>query len=261
MLDSLWDLVSGLPGALWHWLLGLAKRQPLVVILAVVAIVRSFGTTVRSGQAGVLFSWGRACKVLEPGFHPLIPIVQQVRHTPIRSVTLDLPAQRVSTGDGLVYDVDASLIYRVDDPIKALTSVDDVGRAVTNLVPLVVAELMRGQSSATLAERSALDAGLTTRVQQALARWGLVVEQAGLKSIAPTRHTARLTQLGHRVRERARMLGEQLADGVPMGLAVALVSGGPAPRSRAGSRHHRRVAQPVAAPPPGAPLPGPAGHG
>src|SRR5438445_9955353 len=123
MIEQLWNWLSGLPAALFSWLLGSPFRV-YAALLVVLAIVRSFGTTVQSGRAGVLFFCGRTRKVLEPGFHPHIPLLHKVKDTPIRSVTLDLPRQRVSTGDGLVYDVDATLIYRVDDPVKALTAVD-----------------------------------------------------------------------------------------------------------------------------------------
>jgi regulator of protease activity HflC (stomatin/prohibitin superfamily) len=249
MLDALWDWLLRLPAILLDWLVAFARQRPYVVFLIVVAIVRSFGTTVRSGRAGVLFFCGRVRKVLEPGFHPLIPILHAVKQTPVRSVTLDLPRQRVSSADGLVYDVDASIIYRVEDPAKALTAVDDVKRGVSNVVPLLVAEVMRGQTLASLAARPALDADLMARTQQALARWGLVVEQAGLNSIAPTRVTARLTQLGARVRERAGLVREQMTAGVPAGLAVALVAAGTAPRSRARARYHRRREAPRPAPP------------
>ena len=55
------------------------KHTRSTVVLAFVAFLRMCGTTVQTGYAGVLFSFGRAKKVLEPGFHPLIPIVQEVR--------------------------------------------------------------------------------------------------------------------------------------------------------------------------------------
>src|SRR5262249_31977760 len=152
-------------------------------------------TTVQTGWAGVLFSWGRAKKVLEPGFHPLIPIVQQVRHTPIRSVTLDMPRQVVTTGEGLAYEVDSTLVYHVEDPIAALTGIDDVKKGCLTLLPLIVQDLMRVQTRKSMSERAALDAELMARAQKELGRWGLVVEQAGLSSIAPTPQSAALTQL------------------------------------------------------------------
>src|SRR4051794_10391545 len=89
------SLLHGTWRALWRY----GRQHPEVAIVAVVALVRSLGTTVQSGQAGVLFSFGRARKVLEPGFHPLLPVLQKVRHVAIRSVTLDLPRQRVTTAD------------------------------------------------------------------------------------------------------------------------------------------------------------------
>jgi CheY-like chemotaxis protein len=50
------------------------------MIYSVVAapFVRLFGTTVQTGWKGVLFSFGRATRELEPGFHMLIPFVQRM---------------------------------------------------------------------------------------------------------------------------------------------------------------------------------------
>jgi uncharacterized protein (TIGR03000 family) len=240
MIEWTLSLLSTLLWGTWEFLVRYARQHPVVVFLAILAIVRSFGTTVQSGYAGVLFSFGRAKKVLEPGFHPLIPVVQKVRHTPVRSVTLDLPRQRVTTGDGLVYDVHTSIVYHVEDPIRAATAIDDVKRGVGNLVPLVVHDLMREQTRQTLADRAALDHELAARTRQALERWGLAVEQAGMSSISPTRPTLRLTQLPARVAERARLFAEGQGRGVADALAVLLVAPGRAPLGRSAARYHRR---------------------
>jgi regulator of protease activity HflC (stomatin/prohibitin superfamily) len=209
-----------------------AKHHPVVIVLTAVGIARMFGTTVQTGWAGVLFSFGRAKKVLQPGFHPLLPIVQAVRKTPIRSITLDLPRQRVTTADDLVYDAVATIVYRVEDSIQAMTAVQDVRQGVLTLVPLLVHELLREQTGQSLANRPHLDAELTARARQALARWGLTVEQAGMSTIAPSRRTVRLTQLSARAGERARLLREHCDSGLVPGLATALVAPGPAPPGR-----------------------------
>ena len=49
-------------------------------------------------------------KELEPGFHWLIPLVHGVKKTPVRSVTIHLPSQKVMTVDVLVYDVSVSVV-------------------------------------------------------------------------------------------------------------------------------------------------------
>jgi regulator of protease activity HflC (stomatin/prohibitin superfamily) len=243
MLETLIDTLLNLGRTLVALLLYFAKQHPVAVLLLVLAIVRSFGTTVQTGWAGLLFSWGRAKKVLEPGFHPLIPIVQQVRQTPIRSVTLDLPRQRVTTRTGLVYEVDSTLVYHVADPVVALTGIEDVKKGCLTLMPLLVQELMREQTRESLTGRAALDAELMARAQKALGRWGLVVEQAGFSTIAPTAPTASVTQLPARIRERRRLLGECVEQGTEVGLALMLVAPGRVPLSRARARARERARQ------------------
>src|SRR4051794_33153127 len=178
MLSWLLGLILDVLSWVWHATVRFANRNPAAVVVALIALARMFGTTVQTGWAGVLFSFGRARKVLEPGFHPLIPIFQRVRQTPIRSITLDLPRQRVTTADGLVYDVLTTIVYRVDDPITALTAIDDVRKGVLTLMPLLVHGLLREQTRQTLADRSWLDGELIAPARKALARWGLALEQA-----------------------------------------------------------------------------------
>ena len=239
MLETLLSWLLSVPGWAWTRLLNWGRQHPTSMILIALAIVRSFGTTVQTGWAGVLFSFGRATKILEPGFHPLVPFFQKVRQTPIRSIALDLPRQRVTTSDGLVYDVHANIIYRIDDPILALTAIDDIRKGILTLMPLLVLALMRQHDGDSLQTPQALDAELTTQACEALARWGVGVEQAGLATVAPTAPTMRLTQLGQRVRERAALLG-LAADDVPAEVVVALVTTGRTPKGRSHAKYHRR---------------------
>jgi regulator of protease activity HflC (stomatin/prohibitin superfamily) len=246
MIDQLWRLIDF---CLWllHWAWGVlysyAKQHPMMVALALLAFVRSFGTTVQTGWAGVLFTFGRATRVIEPGFQALFPIVQRVKQIPIRSVTLDLPKQRVSADDGLVYDVQTSIVYRIEDPIKAVTAIDDLKKGILCLVPLVVADLLREKG---LRNRQSLDHELTLRTRVALERWGVSVETAGMSTIAPTRHTARVTQLAARVRERAQLLKEFDQGEHDAQWLVSLVTGTRGPIGRSAARYRaRRPIKPV----------------
>jgi uncharacterized protein (TIGR03000 family) len=239
MIEWAWSLVTGILWSVWRAIIAYAREHPVAVVVAILAFLRMFGTTVQTGWAGVLFSWGRARKVLEPGFHPLIPIVQQVRQTPIRSVTLELPKQRVATGDGLVYDVHTTIVYHIEDPIQALVSIDDVKQGIKTIVPLLVHDLLREQTRETLSRREALDHELTERAKPALLRWGVAVETAGMSTIAPTRPTVKLSQLSARVGERAKLLREQIGDGLDPILATALTTAVTAPLGHSMARYRR----------------------
>jgi regulator of protease activity HflC (stomatin/prohibitin superfamily) len=211
------------------------KSEFFYALAAVVwAVVRAMGKTVESGQTGLKFSFGRAVRVVEPGFHPLIPFVQVVRTLPTRSRTLDLPAQRVVTDEGLVFDVDANLVYRVVDVRRALIEIDDLVRGMQQVLALSVQELLRPRARAELYASEELDTELSRRMAARLEPWGVAVERAGFPSLRPSRESLRITQLVRLGGERAAALGRLREHGVDPTAALALA--GTAPRALIRSR-------------------------
>src|SRR4030081_3898115 len=122
LIDASWWLVD--------FVIAYVKEHPVQAIIFALIVIRLFGTTVQTGWKGVLFSFGRVRGELEPGFHALIPFVQRVRKNPVRSITWHLPMQRITTADGLVYDVQANMVYRIVDATKALVQIGDIRRGI-----------------------------------------------------------------------------------------------------------------------------------
>jgi regulator of protease activity HflC (stomatin/prohibitin superfamily) len=235
-----------------------ASAHPLQTALAILALLRQLGTTVQTGSKGVLFVWGHVRKELEPGFHPLVPLMMTVRKTPVRSITLELPHQRVTTADGLVYDVQPNIVYHVADPKRAVTEIDNLRHGIEAMLAVSAAELLRDLTRTEVLQVKTLEAELLVRVAKKVARWGVAVEQAGFTSIAPTKKTLHLTQLALRTAERERVLDKLSADGVPRTAAVALLGverrliGHATGRYRA-LHHSARLAPVIEAPPPAVP--------
>lgn len=203
-----------------------------VVFTFVAGLVRAMGKTIKSGQTGLRFTLGRAGRELPPGFHPLIPFLQRVRILPTRSRTLDLPTQRVATFEGLVYHVDANLVYRIVDVRKALIEIDALEKGMLQMLGLGVQEILRVASGEQLLHGQDLDQDLATNLAQRLAPWGVEVERAGFGSISPSPQTLRITQLGEKVRER-HMIHKRLVEaGVNPRRALALIGARRMPRQR-----------------------------
>lgn len=218
ILDGAADALRGIG----NWLLELLL-QPYVLLPALAALVRAMGVTVESGNTGLLFTFGRARKEIPPGFRLLAPFVQVVRILPTRTRTLDLPAQRVTTFDGLVYEVDTNLVYRIDDVRKAWIEVDDLGRGMMQMLGLSVQEVLRESGRETLRVSEELDARLERSMADRLASWGVVVERAGFTSIRPSPKTLRLTQLGLRLGQRRDSLRALEAGGLERALALPML--------------------------------------
>lgn len=225
------------PARSWRELLEqllLSMRDELVLLVfgAVATLVRAMGVKITSGWTGLRFTFGRAGKELQPGFHPLIPFAQRVRKMPTRSRTLDLPMQRVVNRDGLVYHVDANLVYRVVDVRKALIEIDNLEKGMIQMLGLGVQETLRAARDAEISNHAALERSLAENLAQRLAPWGVEVERVGFPSISPSAQTLRITQLGASLRERLdarRLLTDQ---GVHPRRALGLVGTRQVPRQR-----------------------------
>jgi regulator of protease activity HflC (stomatin/prohibitin superfamily) len=198
-----WNVAREIAGRIWD-----DNRREInyALLAAFVALVKRVGKTVESGTVGVKFSFGRATRTCEPGFYPLVPFLQTIRVLPSRARTLELPEQRLSTLDGLVYSVDASLVYRITDMRKALIEIDDLGKGMQQMLGLAVQEVLRGLDRASLAVSVELDRALAEKLTRRLEPWGVHVERAALTTINPTAHTMRITQLGGRMGARGRAL-------------------------------------------------------
>jgi hypothetical protein len=225
----------GLLRGIGRWVWEDHKSELFYAAAAVVwSVVRAMGKTVESGQTGLQFSFGRAVRVVEPGFHPLIPFLQVIRVLPTRSRTLDLAAQRVVTDEGLVYEADANLVYRVVDVRRALIEIDDLTQGMLQVLALSVQELLRPRSRAELYASGELDLELSRRMAARLEPWGVAVERAGFPSLRPSPATLRVTQLANLCTVRRQALGRFVDAGAPLHSALGLLS--PAPRMHSRTR-------------------------
>lgn len=210
---------------LYGWITLFISNDQLGYMAMIVAasVVRAMGVTVQSGETGLLFTFGRARQELQPGFRLLVPFLQTVKRMPSRSRTLDLPAQRVVTLEGLVYQVDANLVYRVVDIRKAVIQIDSLRKGMLQILGLSVQETLRPMTREELNEPEELRRRLTNLLQERLAAWGAQVEHAGFTSITPSAKTLRVTQFSRTTLERVRVLAALEASGIEPTFALGLV--------------------------------------
>ncbi len=243
-LNNLVLLLFSILRWVWRMLLQQARQHPWAVAAGLYGVARAFGVMIQSGQRGVLFRWGKAAKELEPGFHWLVPLMHTARKTPVRSVTIVLADQKVMTTDGLVYDVGVNLVYRVEDATRALTLVDQLDSACRAAIPIVVTEVLRRRDQAQLVDRVLLDRELTERIHAWVARWGLVIEQAGFTSIAPDTIVLHTTQLRSRTTERARALRRMIDSGLDPEFALVMIGSERHLVAKTSRRYHARTRRP-----------------
>lgn len=221
MISETWDMIR-------NWILsdviGDFVRDNVWALWVVAwAIIRATGKIVQTGQTGLLFSFGRARKVIGPGFRALIPFVQIVRIVPTRHRTLHLPAQCVTTRDGLVYFVDANLVYQIVDVRKALVEIDDLVKGMSQALGLGVQAVLVLRGRSEMRAGPELDARLAEDLSRRLEPWGVELVRAGFITITPTPESMRVTQVAAQVEAREKALADFESAGLKRGQALALL--------------------------------------
>src|ERR1051325_6501364 len=76
-------------------------------------------------ERAVIFRLGRLVKARGPGITYIIPLVEKMMRVELRTVTMDVPPQDVISRDNVSIKVSAVLYFRVIDPNRAITEVQN----------------------------------------------------------------------------------------------------------------------------------------
>ena len=108
----------------------------LIALLGfVVVLILSAVKSVPQGYGWTIERFGKYLRTLQPGLHFLIPMVDKVGHKQnLMEQVLDIPPQEVISSDNAQVQTDAVCFYQVLEPVKASYEVNDLVRAMQNLV-------------------------------------------------------------------------------------------------------------------------------
>jgi len=95
------------------------------IVLVGLLIFTSAIKVLREYERAVVFRLGRLIGVKGPGLVLLIPVIDKMMKIPLRTVTLDVPAQDVITKDNVSVKVSAVIFFRVIDASRAVVEVEN----------------------------------------------------------------------------------------------------------------------------------------
>ncbi|ABI56838.1 slipin family protein [Alkalilimnicola ehrlichii MLHE-1] len=157
----------------------------LIVVLAlIVAIIASAIRVLREYERGVIFQLGRFYKVKGPGLILVIPIIQQMVRTDLRTVTMDVPSQDVITKDNVSVSVNAVIYFRVVDPERAVINVEDYFAATSQLAQTTLRSVLgQHELDELLAERDKLNEDIQNILDSQTDAWGIKVSNVEIKHV------------------------------------------------------------------------------
>src|SRR5258705_12122577 len=152
----------------------------LVIILFLTAAIK----ILREYQRGVVFTLGRFTGVKGPGLIVLIPFVQQMVRTDLRTTVLDVPTQDVISHDNVSVRVNAVIYFRIMDPAKAIIQVEDFLNATSQLAQTTLRSVLgKHELDEMLAERDKLNNDIQEILDSQTSAWGIKVANVEIKQV------------------------------------------------------------------------------
>ncbi len=138
----------------------------------------------REYERGVVFTLGRFTRVAGPGLVLVVPVIQQVMRTDLRTVVDVVPPQDVITRDNVSVKVNAVIYYRMVDPERAIINVANYMAATSQLAQTTLRSVLgRHELDELLAERDKLNVDIQTILDRHTDPWGIKVSNVEIKDV------------------------------------------------------------------------------
>lgn len=156
----------------------------IAIIIFVLYFLSAAIKILKEYERGVVFRLGRVIPVKGPGLVIIWPVIDKLVRVGLRTVTLDVPSQDIITRDNITVKVSAVIYFRVVDPIKAITDVEDFFYATSQISQTSLRSIL-GQSTLDdlLAKRDDLNAALQKVIDTQTEPWGIKVTAVEVKNV------------------------------------------------------------------------------
>ena len=156
----------------------------IIVIVLIVLLMLSL-RVVKEYDRGVIFFLGRLTSVRGPGLIILIPIFERMTKVTLRTITMNIPSQKIITKDNVSIDIAAVAYYHIVDPKRSVVAVENVHEAVNQIsqttVRNVVGQFMLDQ---VLSQTSQINTQIKEVIDAHTEPWGAEVTAVEIKDIA-----------------------------------------------------------------------------
>jgi len=160
--------------------------MPFIVSIAVVIfiILAAAIRILKEYERGVIFRLGRLVGARGPGLIILIPFIDKMVKTSLRTVVMDVPPQDVITKDNVSVQVNAVIYFRIINPENAIVEVENYVFATSQLAQTTLRSIVgQVELDELLGEREKINSELQGIIDKQSDPWGIKVSLVEVKHI------------------------------------------------------------------------------
>ena len=126
----------------------------------------------------MIFRLGRVKKggAVGPGLFFIIPCMDNIVVTDLRTITFDVPPQEILTKDSVTVAVDAVIYYKINSPMAAVCNVSDYAKSTKLLASTTLRTILGTKNlSEILSDRENIAEDILSNLDRATDPWGVKV--------------------------------------------------------------------------------------
>jgi regulator of protease activity HflC (stomatin/prohibitin superfamily) len=162
--------------------------------------------TVPQAHCCVVERFGKFSRIQKEGLHFMLPMVERLRRVDswgpvanrdgylieLSEQQTDTPARQCHTKDNVEVSSNASLYWRIFDPVKAVYEVDELPRSVSDIaLNALRANIGKMDLDELLAERQQLNEQIASQLSDSGRKWGVQFTRVEIQELRTTDETAK----------------------------------------------------------------------
>jgi regulator of protease activity HflC (stomatin/prohibitin superfamily) len=138
----------------------------------------------RQYERGVVFLLGKFEGVRGPGLTIIFVPIQQMVRVSLRTVTMQIPSQKIITKDNVSIDIAAVAYYHISDPEKAVIVIENVYNAINQISQTTVRNVVgRFSLDQLLSDTASINEQIKNVIDRHTEPWGTQVTAVEIKDI------------------------------------------------------------------------------
>jgi regulator of protease activity HflC (stomatin/prohibitin superfamily) len=156
----------------------------VILGLALVLYLMGWLRVLRQYERGVVFLIGKFKGVRGAGLTLIFAPVQQMVRVSLRTVTMQIPSQKIITKDNVSIDIAAVAYYHISDPEKAVIVIENVYNAINQISQTTVRNVVgRFSLDQLLSDTASINLQIKNVIDGHTEPWGTQVTAVEIKDI------------------------------------------------------------------------------
>lgn len=161
--------------------------------------------TIPQNHVVLIKRFGKHARVQRDGLRFKIPIIESIKHVPewnadankrgyqieLSEQQTDTPSRQCQTLDNVTIDANASIYWKITDPVKAVYDVDILPKSISDIaLNALRANIGKIKLDQVLSERQNLNEKIAAQLAEVSSKWGILLTRVEIQEINYNSETA-----------------------------------------------------------------------